>query len=290
MTEDIFGIDISAWQGKAGINFDIDEAWDSGMRYVVLKASQGSDYVDRCYQFNYAAFRENQHPWKVGAYHFTDVSNALRQADNFLRVIQNTPLDFCPFQDVEYYSSVALSHNKMYGIDSGNLTGEELYPVLDFRQSGADVRYMLRKPELYGLSITTESIVDVIARKLVNINGWNESGVYTNLGSGNVVFKTARFNWQRIHLWVAHWPAKGQTLTRPLLPNMWKTKDKWIIWQYCVDLGSPHGFPGSLDHDRWGNELPFPGVTPPPVPDEAYMEMFVHETNKVYCGTLKVRC
>jgi hypothetical protein len=140
-------------------------------------------------------------------------------------------------------------------------------------------------PGLYGLEITTQAIVDVIARKLTGQQGWAESGVYTNIGSGNVVFTKPVM--ARLHLWVAHWPMKGQTLTRPSLPAIWKPADKWMIWQYCVDSGVPHGFPGGLDHDQSGNT--FPIVPPTPVGEE-YQYCGYRADGKVMCGTIKERC
>lgn len=279
----IDGCDISAWQGHAGPDFDIEKMWESGLRYVILKIGQ-DDWVDRCFLFNYAAFRASPHPWMIGGYWFTTTFNALVQAETILNATQSVRFDFPIYQDVEFYTRAPSSarlfkYADLYGIPMV-LEYSDALPVLEYRYANPSL-LMRMAPGLYGAEITTQAIVDVIATRLKGQQGWAESGVYTNLYSGNTVFKSAVMS--RLHLWVAHW---GQTLTRPLLPNVWKPADKWMIWQYGVDSGVPHGFPGGLDHDQSGNTFP---IVPPPV-EEEYQYCGYRADGTVFCGVVKERC
>jgi GH25 family lysozyme M1 (1,4-beta-N-acetylmuramidase) len=278
MSDIVYGCDISAWQGHAGPDFNTEKMWESGLRYVILKIGQ-DDWIDRCFLFNYAAFRASPHPWMIGGYWFTTTFNALVQAQTILNATQSVRFDFPIYQDVEFYTRAPSTPKA----NLGYLDGREAWPVLEYRYKNPPLSMRIA-PGIYGMEITTQAIVDVIARKLAGQQGWAESGVYTNIGSGNVVFTKPVM--ARLHLWVAHWPLKGQTLIRPSLPTIWKPADKWMIWQYCVDSGVPHGFPGGLDHDQSGNTFPDEA---PPVAEE-YQYCGYRADGKVMCGVVKERC
>ena len=143
--------------------------------------------------------------------------------------------------------------------------------------------------ERYVGGITNQSIVDSMG---MNLTTWMLTKpklvpfgypvIYTSPGDGNTIFTSSKM--ARYNLWVANWK-----VVTPYLPRVW-SNEKYFVWQNKVDEGVSHGLPsGQIDHDLWGLKFPFPGTTPP-VNDEIYTEIFIHETNKVYCGTLKERC
>jgi hypothetical protein len=215
---DIQGCDISFWQGHAGKDFDIEQMWQSGMRFVYLRAGQGL-FVDKCFLENYLAFRASGHDWKLGAYWFVTVDNAIKQADLFILTTQGMQFDLPLALDVEFYTiqpQYAVSEQGVEYVES-----TEYLPVEQFRY---DSGWYVSLSALYSYSITTEAIVDVMARRLQGQQGWPQCVVYTNQYSGNTVFKSKVMS--RLHLWIAHWPAKGQVLTRPSLPVIWKAADK----------------------------------------------------------------
>jgi lysozyme len=79
-------IDLSHWQ--ASVDFARLKA--AGIEAVILKASQGSTWVDpkfvlRCSQAATAGLL-------VGAYHFCDATSALAQVDHFLTLAQHLPV------------------------------------------------------------------------------------------------------------------------------------------------------------------------------------------------------
>jgi lysozyme len=134
-------------------------------------------------------------------------------------------------------------------------------------------------------TIPTSSTLYTMANKLKGWRDFSAPAIYVAPGLANSkLINSTTVNWAQFLLWIANW-----NVTVPMIPTAWKGQP-YYIWQDRVIRGAQAwGVDGDLDHDFWGEKLPFPGITPPPVSDEAYMEMLIHETNKVYCGTLKVR-
>ncbi len=91
------GIDISKHQGT----IDWEELKrNPNIKYVYIKATEGSDYVDPKYKENIRNARK--HGFKVGSYHFlTNKSSARGQFQNFIRNVNRDEQDLLPIIDVE---------------------------------------------------------------------------------------------------------------------------------------------------------------------------------------------
>ena len=94
------GIDISKHQGS------IDWAElkkNSKIKFVYIKATEGSDYIDPRYQENIRNARK--HGFKVGSYHFLSTrSSATTQFKNFIATAKREDQDLLPVIDVEKLS------------------------------------------------------------------------------------------------------------------------------------------------------------------------------------------
>ena len=91
------GIDISKHQGS--IDWDMLKK-NPNIKYVYIKATEGSDYVDPRYKENIRNARK--HGFKVGSYHFlTNKSSARAQFQNFVRNVNRDEQDLLPIIDVE---------------------------------------------------------------------------------------------------------------------------------------------------------------------------------------------
>lgn len=99
---EIRGIDISHHQGK--IDWDkLRNAMIKGtpIRFVLIKATEGTTYIDENFSENFYQARENG--FIRGAYHFwSNRSSAKAQAYYFLSKVQLEPGDLPPILDVEH--------------------------------------------------------------------------------------------------------------------------------------------------------------------------------------------
>ena len=97
----VHGIDISHHQGE--IDWEKlakAEHTGSGIHFVFMKATEGSDWVDSAFQQNFAKARENG--FIRGAYHFfSNTSPAEKQADFFCDHVELLADDLPPVLDVE---------------------------------------------------------------------------------------------------------------------------------------------------------------------------------------------
>ena len=100
---EIHGIDISHHQG----HIDWDELKDKGMidkypvRFVMIKATEGSTRTDENFRENFHQARE--YGFTRGAYHFYSVhSSAARQAQHFISQVKLENGDLPPVLDVEH--------------------------------------------------------------------------------------------------------------------------------------------------------------------------------------------
>ena len=99
---EIHGIDISHYQGR--INWkDLQEATIQGhpVRFVIMKATEGSSRVDKTFVSNFYNARE--HGFIRGAYHFwSNKSSPREQAQFFLKNVNLLEGDLPPVLDVEH--------------------------------------------------------------------------------------------------------------------------------------------------------------------------------------------
>ncbi|MBQ9556594.1 MAG: hypothetical protein IJV05_10255 [Muribaculaceae bacterium] len=94
------GIDISKHQGA--INWEELKRY-SKIKFVYIKATEGSDYTDPRYRENIHNARK--HGFKVGSYHFLSTkSSVVRQFQNFITVAKREEQDLLPIIDVERLS------------------------------------------------------------------------------------------------------------------------------------------------------------------------------------------
>lgn len=91
------GIDVSKHQGA--INWE-ELKKNSKIKFVYIKSTEGSDYVDPKYQENLRNARK--HGFKVGSYHFLSTrSSVVTQFQNFIRTAKREEQDLLPVIDVE---------------------------------------------------------------------------------------------------------------------------------------------------------------------------------------------
>ena len=98
---DVHGIDISHYQGDIDWNLLASQrAGEFPLRFVFLKATEGGDHGDDTFRANFDSARA--HGFVRGAYHyFIPRTDALRQADFFIRTVQLQKGDLPPVLDVE---------------------------------------------------------------------------------------------------------------------------------------------------------------------------------------------
>jgi GH25 family lysozyme M1 (1,4-beta-N-acetylmuramidase) len=93
------GIDVSKYQRR----IDWRRVASTNVRFVIMRASLGNDYVDGKYRRNLKG--ATRHGLVVGAYHFAKPSRGrwdpTAEANHFLRVARNAPGDVLPVLDIE---------------------------------------------------------------------------------------------------------------------------------------------------------------------------------------------
>lgn len=115
----IMGIDVSAHNGM----MNLDAAADAGIKFIFIKATEGSDFRDANFKINYAKARHAG--MKIGAYHFFRFDrDGVEQAQNLVRAIGGRKLDLGVAIDVE-------THGNPSGIDS-TLIAKRLIDMADF--------------------------------------------------------------------------------------------------------------------------------------------------------------
>lgn len=100
---EIHGIDVSHYQGY----IDWADLRSNGMidkypiRFVMIKATEGSRHVDERFAYNFAEARE--HGFICGAYHFWSIySPGKEQAEHFISTVELRQGDLPPVLDVEH--------------------------------------------------------------------------------------------------------------------------------------------------------------------------------------------
>lgn len=98
---EIHGIDISHYQGK--IDWDkllLNKSNSFPLHFIFMKATEGGDHGDDTFESNFAAARD--YGFIRGAYHFfSPKTDALKQADYFIRTVKLDSGDLPPVLDVE---------------------------------------------------------------------------------------------------------------------------------------------------------------------------------------------
>ena len=117
----IAGIDVSHWEG----DIDFREVKQAGIRFVYIKASEGTTDIDPDFERNYREARKAR--LKIGFYHYVTArteDEGRAEASHFADVIRGKKYHGCPVMDFESF---------------GNLTKERINEVsLAFMQELSD--------------------------------------------------------------------------------------------------------------------------------------------------------
>lgn len=98
------GIDVSDWQGY----IDFSQVANSGIQVVYIRASEGANYVDSCFNQNYQNAKSAN--LKVGFYHYltaSSVQEAISQANFFASTISGKSPDCKLAMDFESFGSLS---------------------------------------------------------------------------------------------------------------------------------------------------------------------------------------
>ena len=99
--EDVTGADLSMFQGDT----DMNKLKEQGIRFVIIKATEGSTYQDMYFVRNWKNAEEAGLP--AGAYHFFSFESSGRtQAENFIHTVGSVEGKLLPVVDVEYYGNI----------------------------------------------------------------------------------------------------------------------------------------------------------------------------------------
>lgn len=95
-SKNLKGVDLSNWQG----NVDFNKIDNNGYDVVILKASEGTGFIDPSLEMNYGkALKTNL---KIGMYHFMSEKSAPKdQARFFWGIIRNKKFHVYPILDIE---------------------------------------------------------------------------------------------------------------------------------------------------------------------------------------------
>ena len=92
------GIDVSSYQGE----IDWRVLSGQGIDFAFIKATEGSSFVDRNFEYNYSEALKTE--LRVGAYHFFSYeSSGENQAANFIKTVEKTENMLPPVVDLEFY-------------------------------------------------------------------------------------------------------------------------------------------------------------------------------------------
>ena len=92
------GVDVSSYQG----DIDWEELSGNDISFAFIKATEGSSYIDRCFDENIAGAQKTD--LAVGAYHFMSFdSDGKSQAENFISKVKADMIDIPPVIDLEFY-------------------------------------------------------------------------------------------------------------------------------------------------------------------------------------------
>ena len=98
----VHGMDVSHWDGSV----DWPDVKQSGIRFVFVKASEGTTYIDPEFSNNWSGAKQAGIP--RGAYHFySPTADPVAQANHFLKTVGHEKGDLLPVLDIETSGSVS---------------------------------------------------------------------------------------------------------------------------------------------------------------------------------------
>lgn len=240
----------------------------SKVQGIYIKFSQNIDYKDPKAQEHYANARSVG--LKVGAYHFVTNNDGIKQYKQFVKCMGDLQFQLAPMMDCEAYTSINASYKMVELPTNRNYLVTEIeqeYPVLELRYGNINQAESEKMGELLGYTYPTEAVVDVLGMRLAGFQGFSQPIIYTNPSSGNKIFKSKSM--KKYPIMIAHWG-----VSKPTLPTVWKDEE-YYSWQDGVYNGDPYGVLDKVDHQFWGNKVPFPGEPTPPPPPPPTGEMYV---------------
>ncbi|MBQ8687833.1 MAG: glycoside hydrolase family 25 protein [Ruminococcus sp.] len=157
------GVDVSSYQGE----IDWKTLSSQDVSFVFMKATEGSSYVDACFDYNYEAAKKTN--LAVGAYHFFSYdSDGKTQAENFINTVASFDGMLPPVIDLEFYGDKEKNppereyvdtqlkamlealedHYKLKPIIYATEKSYELYLAGDYEEYDIWIRNVITKPEL----------------------------------------------------------------------------------------------------------------------------------------------
>lgn len=92
------GVDVSSYQG----DIDWDALASQNIMFAFIKATEGSSFVDKYFEYNYIQARKTN--LRIGAYHFFSYdSPGKTQAENFIANVEKYKNMLPPVIDLEFY-------------------------------------------------------------------------------------------------------------------------------------------------------------------------------------------
>lgn len=133
----VWGVDVASYQG----DIDWPKIDSQGVKFAFIKATEGSTFVDRCFQDNYnEATKTNI---AIGAYHFFSYdSGGATQAENFIKTVPKNNELLPPVVDVEFYGDNKMNPLKKAEVDP-NL--KELLNLLEQHYGKKPIIYATQK-------------------------------------------------------------------------------------------------------------------------------------------------
>ena len=97
--DDTIGVDLSEYQGEV----DMDVLTSQGIRFVIIKATEGSGHTDPYFAVNWENVKKTG--VLAGAYHFFSFdSSAVTQAEQYIRTVGSLKGMMRPIVDIEFYA------------------------------------------------------------------------------------------------------------------------------------------------------------------------------------------
>lgn len=98
--KDVIGVDVSEYQHE----IDMSKLKEQGIQFVIIRASEGSHYVDEMFLRNWRNAHDAQ--LTAGAYHFFSFDTpGATQAANFISAVGDLKGDLIPAVDLEFYGN-----------------------------------------------------------------------------------------------------------------------------------------------------------------------------------------
>ncbi len=111
MGTEILGVDVSTWQHPDGAAIDWEKVYKVGVRFVLVKATQGTSYVNPWFHRDVDDARAAG--LLVGAYHYFEAAvPAGAQALNLVKEAVTETLDLGAWLDWECYAPEAYTHSQ----------------------------------------------------------------------------------------------------------------------------------------------------------------------------------